>query len=79
MPRLREAFAQQGLQLDDVEVSLDSRQSAGRDTLFGQGSQGQPRGRRFSQGPVVSEAVVEQERQAALSAMSAGQGISLHI
>ncbi|AJF07594.1 flagellar hook-length control protein FliK [Geoalkalibacter subterraneus] len=79
MPRLREAFAQQGLQLDDVEVSLDSRQSGGRDTLFGQGSQEQQHGRRFSQGPVVSEAVVEHERQAALSARSAGQGISVHI
>ncbi len=79
MPRLREAFAQQGLQLDDVEVSLDSRQSGGRDTLFGQGSHEQQHGRRFGQGPVVSEAVVEHERQATLSAMSGGQGISLHI
>jgi len=79
MPRLREAFAQQGLQLDDVEVSLDSRQSGGRDTLFGQGNQEQSHGRRFGQGPVAPEVVVEHERQAALSGMSGGQGISLHI
>ncbi len=79
MPRLREAFAQQGLQLDDVEVSLDSRQSGGRDTLFGQGNQEQSHGRRFGQGPVAPEVVVEHERQAALSGMSGGQGISVHI
>lgn len=79
MPRLREAFAQQGLQLDDVEVSLDSSKSGGRDSLFGQDSQERHNERRFGQRPVAPETAMEHERQASLSGMNQGSGINLHI
>jgi flagellar hook-length control protein FliK len=76
LPRLQEALQNQGVKLDQIQVSVDSRSSQGRE-FFDRNQQSNPWGRSFGRQPTIPDAV--QAVPAVSQARTNQQGLSLRI